>query len=88
MRFCDARSRSDLSVTARLRRALVVTIVTVVSVPALAAAQYNTAELSGVVKDAKVGFSQARTSWPFRLQAGGLNVYRTAKAVSFCPRCP
>ena len=39
----------------RVRQALALTIVTIMSVPALAAAQYNTAELSGVVKDAKGG---------------------------------
>jgi hypothetical protein len=38
-----------------LRRALVVTIVTVVLVPALAVAQYNTAEISGTVRDEQGG---------------------------------
>ena len=45
----------NLPAMGRLRQALVLAIVTVVSAPALAGAQYNTAELSGVVKDAKGG---------------------------------
>ena len=39
----------------RLRQALVLTIATLVSAPVPAGAQYNTAELSGVVRDAKGG---------------------------------
>ena len=39
----------------RVRQALALTIVTIMSAPALAGAQYNTAELSGVVRDAKGG---------------------------------
>src|SRR5436190_20366498 len=39
----------------QVRRALALTIVTIMSVPAPAGAQYNTAELSGVVKDEKGG---------------------------------
>ena len=39
----------------RVRQALALTIVTIMSVPAPAGAQYNTAELSGVVKDEKGG---------------------------------
>ena len=44
-----------MSVSARLPRALVLSILAVMRVPTPAIAQYNTAELSGVVKDEKGG---------------------------------
>ena len=48
-------NRSRLTLLGRLRHAMVLIIVSVLYLPAQAGAQCNTAELSGIVKDAKGG---------------------------------